>query len=150
MKQRAGQWLARTRRFIMTIIASTTGTSAASVTGYPASPSTNTGHTRPSARRAGLWTLAAVAAAAAAALVAPAAPANAESAVVTIGQLEAQGFDVKVDRIGSGPLDQCIVTDVRNPREQTRIVRVEGRNDRDSFIPVVVRRTITVSLDCSR
>jgi len=134
----------------MTIIASTTGISAASAAVYPASPSTNTDHTRPSTRRAGLWTLAAVAAAAAAALVAPAAPANAESAVVTIGQLEAQGFDVKVDRIGSGPLDQCIVTDVRNPREQTRIVRVEGRNDRDSFIPVVVRRTITVSLDCSR
>ena len=123
----------------MTIIASTTNTSAAS-----ADPA------RPSARRAGVWTLAAIAAAAVGALIAPAAAANAESAVVTIGQLEAQGFDVKVDRIGSGPLDRCVVTDVRNPREQTQIVRVDGRNDRDSFIPVVVRRTITVSLDCSR
>jgi hypothetical protein len=28
-------------------------------------------------------------------------------------------------------------------------VRVGGRGDRD-FIPVVVKRTITVSLDCSR
>ncbi len=75
--------------------------------------------------------------------------AHAESAAITIGQLEAQGFDVKLDRVGSAPLDQCEVTDVRNPRERTELVRVGGRGDRD-FIPVVVKRTITVSLDCSR
>jgi hypothetical protein len=99
--------------------------------------------------RAGLLTLGAASAAAIGVLVAPATPANAESAVATIGLLEAQGFDVKVDRLGSAPLDQCVVTDVRNPREQTELVRVNGRGDRD-FVPVVVRRTITVSLDCSR
>jgi hypothetical protein len=75
--------------------------------------------------------------------------ANAESAAITIGQLEAQGFDVKLDRVGSAPLNQCVVTDVRNPRERTELVRVGGRDDRD-FIPVVVKRTVTVSLDCSR
>ena len=75
--------------------------------------------------------------------------AHAESAAITIGQLEAQGFDVKLDRVGSAPLNQCEVTDVRNPRERTELVRVGGRGDRD-FIPVVVKRTITVSLDCSR
>jgi hypothetical protein len=64
-------------------------------------------------------------------------------------QLEASGFDVKVDRVGSAPLDQCQVTSVRNPQERTEIVRVDRRGDRDRFIPVVVRRTITVSLDCS-
>jgi hypothetical protein len=101
------------------------------------------------AARAGLLTLGALAAAAIGVLAAPATPANAESAVATIGLLEAQGFDVKVDRVGSAPLDQCVVTDVRNPREQTELVRVNGRGDRD-FVPVVVRRTITVSLDCSR
>ncbi|OBK79506.1 hypothetical protein [Mycobacterium sp. 1274761.0] len=78
-----------------------------------------------------------------------AAPAYAESAAITIGQLEAQGFDVKLDRIGSAPLNQCEVVDVRNPRERTELVRVGGRGDRD-FVPVVVKRTITVSLDCSR
>ena len=83
-------------------------------------------------------------------LFAPAIPAKAESAAVRIGELEAQGFDVKVDRVGSAPLDQCVVTDVRNPKDQTKLVRVNGRGDRDTFIPVVVRRTITVSLDCSR
>ncbi|MCV7210895.1 hypothetical protein H7J75_19940 [Mycolicibacterium canariasense] len=80
---------------------------------------------------------------------APAASAAGESAVTTIGLLEAQGFDVKIDRVGSAPLDQCVVTGVRNPRERTEIVRVGGRDDRD-FIPVVVRRTVSVSLDCSR
>lgn len=78
-----------------------------------------------------------------------AATATAESAAITIGQLEAQGFDVKIDRIGSAPLNQCEVTGVRNPRERTELVRVGGRGDRD-FIPVVVDRTVTVSLDCTR
>jgi hypothetical protein len=87
--------------------------------------------------------------AAAAAALALATPAHAESAAITIGQLEAQGFDVKLDRVGSAPLNQCVVTDVRNPRERTELVRVGGRGDRD-FVPVVVKRTITVSLDCSR
>jgi hypothetical protein len=91
----------------------------------------------------------ATAAAAIGVLVLPAVPANAESAIVTIGQLEASGFDVKLDRVGSAPLDQCEVTSVRNPQERTEIVRVDRRGNRDRFIPVVVRRTITVSLDCS-
>jgi hypothetical protein len=91
----------------------------------------------------------AIAAAAIAMLALPAIPASAaESAIVTIGQLEAQGFDVRIDRIGSGPLDQCVVTNVRNPRERTEIIRVDG-SGRDRVIPVVVARTVTVSLDCS-
>jgi hypothetical protein len=76
-------------------------------------------------------------------------PAHAESAAITIGQLEAQGFNVKLDRVGSAPLNQCEVIDVRNPRDRTELVRVGGRGDRN-FVPVVVERTITVSLDCSR
>lgn len=80
---------------------------------------------------------------------APAASAAGESAVVTIGLLEAQGFDVKIDRVGAAPLDQCVVTGVRNPHERTEFVRVGGREHRD-VIPVVVSRTVSVSLDCSR
>ncbi|MCW2553925.1 MAG: hypothetical protein JWR78_3706, partial [Mycobacterium sp.] len=45
-------------------------------------------------------------------------------------------------------LDQCVVTNVRNPRERTEIIRVDG-SGRDRVIPVVVARTVTVSLDCS-
>lgn len=85
----------------------------------------------------------------AAAALSMAATANAESALITIGQLEAQGFDVKLDRVGSAPLNQCEVVDVRNPRERTELVRVPGDDDRD-LVPVVVKRTVTVSLDCSR
>lgn len=77
-------------------------------------------------------------------LAMPAAPANAESANVTIGLLEAQGFDVKVNRIGSAPLDQCVVTNVGNRREQKRFERFG-----DELVEVVFRRTVTVSLDCS-
>jgi hypothetical protein len=92
---------------------------------------------------------AAIAAAAVGVLAMPSNPAGAaESAIVTIGQLQAQGFDVKLDRIGSAPLSQCVVTNVRNPRERTEIIRVDG-SGRDRVIPVVVARTITVSLDCS-
>jgi hypothetical protein len=92
----------------------------------------------------------AAAAAALAVLVLPAIPATAaDSAIVTIGQLEAQGFDVKLDRVGSAPLSECVVTSVRNPRERTELIRVNGRGGRDRLIPVVVGRNITVSLDCS-
>ena len=93
----------------------------------------------------------AVAVAATGVLIAPAGPAlAADSAQVTIGLLEAQGFDVRLDRIGSAPLDRCAVTSVRNPQEHTRLVRIDGRGGRDRVIEVVDRRTITVSLDCSR
>jgi hypothetical protein len=92
----------------------------------------------------------AMAAAAIGVLSAPAAVANADSAIVTIGQLEAQGFNVKLDRVGSAPLNQCEVTNVRNPQERTELVRVDGPGRRDRVIEVVVDRTITVSLDCSR
>lgn len=85
-----------------------------------------------------------------AAVLAPAAPAAAESAIVTIGQLEAEGFHVNVDRVGSAPLDQCVVTSVRNPQEETRFIRVDNGHGRDVVVPIVVRRTITVSLDCSK
>lgn len=91
-----------------------------------------------------------IASAAIGVLAATAAPANAESANLTIDQLEAQGFDVRVNRLGSAPLDECEVTDIGNVQEQKRLVNVEGFNDRNAIVPVVVKRTITVSLDCSR
>jgi hypothetical protein len=96
------------------------------------------------AARAALSIPIAAAAVAVGLLAMPAAPAHAESANVTIGLLEAQGFDVKVNRIGSAPLDECVVTDVGNRREQKRFQRFG-----DDLVEVVFRRTVTVSLDCS-
>jgi hypothetical protein len=88
-------------------------------------------------------------------VLAPAGVAGAEpagNAYATIGQLEADGYDVNIDRVGSAPLDQCFVTSVRNPQDITRTVRVDnGRKGRDrdfDLVTIVVRRTITVSLNC--
>ncbi|EHB56423.1 hypothetical protein MycrhDRAFT_3617 [Mycolicibacterium rhodesiae JS60] len=83
-------------------------------------------------------------------LLSLASPADAESAIVTIGQLEAQGFDVRIDRVGSAPLAQCEVTSVRNPQNQTQLVEIDRGRGRDVLVPIVVNRTITVSLNCSR
>jgi len=84
--------------------------------------------------------------------IATAEPIQPGGAYATIGQLEASGYDVNIDRVGSAPLDQCIVTSVRNPQDITRTIRVDnGRKGekRDfDYIEVVVRRTITVSLNC--
>jgi hypothetical protein len=101
--------------------------------------------------RAALLTLIALAAVAVGILLTPAGQASAESssAITTIGQLEADGFTVNVDRVGSAPLSDCEVTSVRNPQRQTRLVPVNRSNGRVDFIEVVTNRSITVSLDCS-
>ncbi|MCT7657289.1 hypothetical protein [Mycobacterium deserti] len=96
--------------------------------------------------RATLLILTGIAAAACGAIVAPAAIASAaDSAELTIATLEAQGFDVKVNRIGSAPLDQCVITDVGNARERKEFVR-RG----EDLIQVVAERNVTVTADCSR
>lgn len=98
--------------------------------------------------RATLLILVGIAAAACGAIVAPAAIASAESADLTIATLEAQGFDVKVNRVGSAPLDECVVTDIRNPRERTEFVPVLGRNN--GVVETVVDRNISVTVNCTR
>jgi hypothetical protein len=90
--------------------------------------------------------------AAASVMLAPAGLAMAEptqvgNAYATIGTLEGEGYDVIIDRVGSAPLNQCIVTSVRNPQEQTRTFFVdEGKHRR--LVTVVVSRSINVSLNC--
>ena len=101
--------------------------------------------------RATLLTLIALAAGACGLILAPAGTASAaDSAVSTIGILESQGFDVKIDRAGSAPVSECVVANVRDPRERTELLPVIGSRGRGSdFVPVVVDRTVTVSLICS-
>jgi hypothetical protein len=104
--------------------------------------------------RAALSTLEVLAAIVAGLVLAAAGEASAESgssesAVLTIGRLEAEGFTVHVDRVGSAPLGACVVTDVRNPQEQTRLIRLHGTKGRDRTIEIVTSRSISVSLDCS-
>ncbi len=90
------------------------------------------------------------------AVVGPTAVARAEqTAQETIDQLQSEGYTVNIDRVGSGRIEDCVVTSVRNPQEQTRNVRdYYGPRDQNGdrkyrIIEVVVSRSISVSLDCS-
>jgi len=69
-----------------------------------------------------------------------------------IEQLELAGYTVNVDRIGSAPIEECTVTEVRNPQQVTQQVVVVGdgkhREDID-VVDVLIRQSISVSLDCT-
>jgi hypothetical protein len=95
--------------------------------------------------------LAAAAVAATPAGAASAQPIGPGGAYDVIANLENEGYDVNVDRVGNNPINQCLVTSVRNPHNVTRTFRVNGKHDddRDEVITVIVRRYITVSLNCS-
>ncbi|MCV7152668.1 hypothetical protein H7I57_15725 [Mycobacterium pyrenivorans] len=76
---------------------------------------------------------------------------------VVIEQFELAGYQVNIDRIGSAPIGECVVTGVRNPQQVTRPVVVDDDGfghghrrfrDRD-VIDVVVHQSISVSLDCT-
>lgn len=95
--------------------------------------------------------LASAAIALSASLVGPVALASADpdtdtsgSAEDTIAGLQLQGYTVHVDRVGSAPLSDCWVTNVRNPQEQW-VTRHD--NDGDEY-EVLVSKTIIVSLAC--
>ncbi|WP_422745235.1 hypothetical protein ACN27E_23765 [Mycobacterium sp. WMMD1722] len=81
-----------------------------------------------------------------AAILAPAPAAHAQSAVATIGQLEATGFAVRLTRVGSAPLSDCVVTDISTGGQR----RLIPDDDDDVFGRDAVRRTATVALDCTR
>jgi hypothetical protein len=71
----------------------------------------------------------------------------------TIRQLETEGYTVNIDRVGTAPLNECVVTSVRNPQTVTQWVPYTGpgRNGDDRvLVQVVTSRTISVSLNCSR
>jgi hypothetical protein len=79
--------------------------------------------------------------------LATAEPTQQSNANQTIGLLEDEGYNVIIDRVGSAPTNQCIVTSVRNPQTQTRTFWVdEGKHRR--LITVVVSRSINVTLNC--
>jgi hypothetical protein len=103
-----------------------------------------------------LATLVTAAAATCSVLIAPAGPATAiTNAADTISGLRSQGYQVNIDRIGSGPMDDCVVTSVRNPQTITRWIK-DYHGPKDKFgrrpyrlIEIVVHRSISVSLDCT-
>jgi hypothetical protein len=99
------------------------------------------------------WTLAAVAAAVLGVIAAPAGLASAEeSAQEVINRLQNEGYTVNIDRVGTGPLSECVVTNVRNPQQVKQWVPYTGPGrDGDNFlIEVVTSQSISVTLNCSR
>ena len=99
------------------------------------------------------WTVAAVAAAVCAVIAAPAGLASAdESPQALISRLQSEGYTVNIDRIGTAPLDQCVVTNVRNPHQVTQWVPYNGpgRNGDRVLVQVVTSQSISVTLNCSR
>jgi hypothetical protein len=97
--------------------------------------------------------LAAVVAGVCGAIAAPAGLASAEeSAQELISRLQSEGYTVNVDRIGSGPMSQCVVTNVRNPQQVTQWVPYTGPGrggDRRVLVQVVTSQSISVTLNCS-
>ena len=98
--------------------------------------------------------IAAVALAVLGAVIAPPAIASAEeTAQQTINDLQSQGYTVKIDRIGTAPMDACVVTSVRNPQEFTQwkplVGPVLGSGSGNVLIPVTTSKTINVSLVCN-
>lgn len=96
----------------------------------------------------------AAAAAACGVLAGPAGPAWADkSAQETINDLQKQGYQVQIDKIGTAPMSKCIVTSVRNPQTVTQWVPYVGpglgSRDGTFLVPVITSQTIAVSLDCS-
>jgi len=97
--------------------------------------------------------LAAVVAGLCGAIAAPAGLASAEeSAQEVISRLQSEGYTVNIDRVGTGPLDQCVVTSVRNPQRVTQWVPYTGpgRDGDRVLVQVVTSQTISVTLNCSR
>lgn len=100
------------------------------------------------------WTLTAAALGVCAAVVAPAGLASAEEdAQTTINRLQKEGYTVHIDRVGTAPLSQCVVTNVRNPQQVTQWVPYIGPGDNGNdraLVLQVVSQSISVSLDCNR
>ena len=88
------------------------------------------------------------------ALLALAAPAQAApeqngGASTTINQLRAQGFDVRISRVGNSPLEQCSILGVRNHPVPKQPFPINDDDDINVFTLTPTPK-VTVSLDCSR
>lgn len=96
-----------------------------------------------------------VAAATALSAVVPSPPAAAETAQETINRLQAAGYTVTIDKIGTAPISQCAVTSVRNPQTTSQLTPfvgpglVRGGSRGSVLLPQVTSQTVSVSLDCS-
>lgn len=96
----------------------------------------------------------AVLVAAAATVCAPAGAARADqTAQDTINQFQSQGYTVTIDKMGTAPISQCVVTGIRNPHTVTQWVPYVGPGlgsvNGTFLVPMVTSKSISVSLDCT-
>lgn len=87
-------------------------------------------------------------------LVGPAGPALADqSAQDVINDLQSQGYTVTLDKMGTAPIADCVVTSVRSPHTVTQWVPWVGpglgSRGGSFLVPAVTSKSITVSLDCT-
>jgi hypothetical protein len=78
---------------------------------------------------------------------AAAAPSGAVDASQVIGQLQARGFDVIVNKLGTAPLDQCVVSAVR-PGQTFSRMDSGAPGAMDDIVTTVTARTVYVDVAC--
>jgi hypothetical protein len=79
--------------------------------------------------------------------VAGAAPSGAPDASQTVSQLQARGFDVIVNKLGTAPLDQCVVSAVR-PGQTFSRMDSGAPGAMDDIVTTVTARTVYVDVAC--
>ena len=100
-------------------------------------------------------TLAAAVVGACAAVLAPGVASAEEDAQATIQRLQSEGYTVNIDRTGTAPLSECVVTNVRNPKTVQQWVPYIGPGDRSfggdrALVLQTMSQSISVTLDCNR
>jgi NADPH:quinone reductase-like Zn-dependent oxidoreductase len=78
---------------------------------------------------------------------AAAAPSRAGDASQVVGGLQARGFDVIVNRVGTAPLDQCVVSAVR-PGQTFSRMDSGAPGAMDDIVTTVSARTVYVDVAC--
>ena len=74
-----------------------------------------------------------------------------ETAQDTINRLQSEGYTVNIDRTGTLPMSQCVVTNVRNPNTIKQWVPYVGPGtDERVLVQQTVSQSVSVSLDCNR
>ena len=78
---------------------------------------------------------------------AAAAPSGTIDASQAVGQLQARGFDVIVNKVGTAPLDQCVVSAVR-PGQTFSRMDSGAPGAMDDIVTTVTAMTVYVDLAC--
>ena len=76
-----------------------------------------------------------------------AAPSGDRDASQTVGQLQARGFDVVVNKVGTAPLDRCVVSAVR-PGQTFSRMDSGAPGAMDDIVTTVTAMTVYVDVAC--